>query len=204
MTIETSIALFFAMFALAVLPGPGVFTVVARSMSGGFKHGFLVTTGIVCGDYVFIVLVVYGLSLVAQAMGQFFIIFKLFCAAYLIFLGVMLWCSKQEMAHVKASQANSGINSYLTGLFVTLGNPKAIFFYIGFFPAFIDVNQITIKDISIILLIATIVIGGVMLGYAAITAKARGIVRNTKLDKIFNRLAGAVLIGTGIAVGLKN
>ena len=59
MTIASMFSLFVALLILAVIPGPGVFTVVARSMASGFSHGIITICGIVCGDYIFIILSLY-------------------------------------------------------------------------------------------------------------------------------------------------
>ena len=61
MTIAAAIALFTSMVVLALIPGPGVLVVTARSASAGLRHGLSTTVGIVVGDFVFITLALLGL-----------------------------------------------------------------------------------------------------------------------------------------------
>ena len=52
MTVSSMLSLFLALVVLAVIPGPGVFTVVARSMASGFNRGLVTVFGIIFGDYI--------------------------------------------------------------------------------------------------------------------------------------------------------
>ena len=49
---------------------------------------------------------------------------------------------------------------FLTGLLVTLGDQKAILFYLGFFPAFVNLAALSLADTSLILAVATVAVGG--------------------------------------------
>ena len=77
MTLTSSLALFTAMIALALFPGPGVLVVISRTISLGFKQGLVTVIGILVGDFIFILLAIFGLSALADFMGSFFIIIKL-------------------------------------------------------------------------------------------------------------------------------
>ncbi len=83
-----------AMLILAASPGPGVFATVARALSSGFRPAVGVIAGIVAGDIIFLGLAVFGLSVIAQAMGEFFFIIKIVGGAYLIWLGLKMWRAK--------------------------------------------------------------------------------------------------------------
>ncbi len=199
MTLTSILALAGAMFIKAVTPGPGVFTVVARTTSAGLAVGIITVIGILSADFVFILLAVYGLSAVAEIMGSLFIIVKYVGGAYLIWLGIQLWRSQPEAIELQEAKKIKGSwwSNYLTGFLVTLGNPKAIFFYIGFFPAFLDLKTISAWDIGIILMVTTISIGGVMFGYAYAVSRARTLFNNTKARKRLDATAGTIMVGTG-------
>ena len=134
------LALFGAMLIVALIPGPAVFAVIARTFSSGFSRGLMMIIGITLGDFIFILLSLFGLSIIAEIMGTAFLIIKYVSAAYLIWLGITLIKSKVNAEDIKSSKESSLIANLITGLMVNLGNPKAIVFYIGLFPAFIDVN----------------------------------------------------------------
>lgn len=143
MTFSSIAALFGAMIVLATIPSPSVFAVVARSIASGFTHGLVTVIGIVLGDFVFIILAIYGLSAIAETMGSLFVLVKYLGSVYLIWLGIQLWRSKSNIIEVEGIKESSWLSNFLSGLFITLGDQKAFLFYLGFFPAFVDLSNNT-------------------------------------------------------------
>jgi len=70
---------------LAASPGPGVFATVARSLASGFRPALAVICGIILGDIIFLLLATFGLSMIAQALGDLFLVVKICGGAYLVF-----------------------------------------------------------------------------------------------------------------------
>lgn len=198
MTLISSFALFGAMIVLAAIPGPGTFAVMARAASGGMPHGVATSVGIVLGDYVFIALCLSGLAFVADAMGSAFVVIKYLGAAYLIWLGISLLRARGSRAEIATGAKKSVTSSLLLGLTTTLGNPKAILFYLSFFPAFLPLGSITAIDTLIIFVTVTIAVVGVMLMYAWATVHTRKLLQNRRESRAFNILGGSVLIGSGL------
>ncbi len=60
----------------------------------------------------------------------------------------------------------------MTGRLFTLGDQKAILFYPGFLPAFLNISILTLPDIAVILRITIVAVGGVKLAYAYAAGKA--------------------------------
>ena len=203
MTFSSIVALFSAMIALAIIPDTSVIAVVARSMTSGFVHGFVTVIGIVAGDIVFILLAVYGLSAMAETMGSLFVLVKYLGAVYLLWLGLGLWRSKSKSVEIEGIKELSWLSNFLCGLLITLGDPKAIFFYISFLPAFVDLSSVTIVDTIIIMVSATIAVGSVKLAYAYMADKSRLLFKSARTKKIINFTAGSVMIGTGIFIMAK-
>jgi threonine/homoserine/homoserine lactone efflux protein len=90
------------------------------------------------------------------------------------------------------------------GLFLTLGNPKAILFYLGFLPVFIDLKNLTASDIVLVASIDLVVLISTMAGYALLSSKARLMFRSPRILAYFNRSAGTVMIGTGLVLATRN
>ena len=200
---STIAALLAAMIPLAVIPSPSVFAVVARSMASGFMHGVVTTIGIVVGDCFFIILAIYGLSAIAQIMGSLLVVIKYFGSIYLIWLGIKLIRAKAKILEVEGIKEFSWFSSFLCGLLITLSDPKAILFYMSFFPAFIDLSNLSFLDTATILLTATVAVGGVKLGYAYMADRAKLLWKNPRANKIMDIIAGSVIIGTGIVLVVK-
>ncbi len=203
MTFTSIFSLFVALVILAATPGPGVFTVVARSMAAGFFSGLATVLGIVFGDYIFIVLSVCGLAALASAMGGFFAFIKYAGAIYLIFLGMKLLLAKSNSVEIKPAAKHSLSSNFLAGLVTTLSNPKAILFYVSFFPAFVDVQHVTSFQVFQLLLVATVAVGFVMAGYAYTASKARGFFKNSGASKKLNVTAGSIMVGSGALLAVK-
>ena len=94
MPILSFIGLSIALFVFAAIPGPGVFATVSRSLASGFRPAVAVVSGIILGDIVYLLFAIFGLSFVAQALGEFFIYVKICGGIYLVWLGLKIWFSK--------------------------------------------------------------------------------------------------------------
>ena len=198
MTLDSMLALFGAMLVLAFIPSISTMTVAIRSATCGLSHGFFTSLGIVAGDIVFIVIAIYGLSLLADLLGHQFKLIRYLGGAYLLWLGVMLWRSKSQIEGAQVKTDSSLLSSFLAGLFITLADQKAILFYLGFFPAFIDLSGVTFLDTGIILVIAALAVGGPKLVYAVLADRAGVLLINTGAYKAINGVAGLLLIGIGL------
>lgn len=202
MTISSSFALFVAMLVLAILPGPGILIVVARTLSQGLRAGLITVAGILSADFIFIFLAVLGLAALAQSIGELFFIIKIAGAVYLIWLGLAIMRSQSSPSQQSANQF-SQLGHYVAGLITTLSNPKAILFYMSFFPTFLDLTQVKPLDIFIILFITTLSIGSVMFAYAYLTYKTGKLVQAWPAAATLKYISGSVLIGTGAYIASK-
>jgi threonine/homoserine/homoserine lactone efflux protein len=203
MTFSNIIALFGSMAILAAIPSVSVLAVTTRSATFGFLHGLFTSIGIVTGDIIFILIAIGGLSLLAAKMGSFFFLIKYLGAAYLIFLGAGLCRSKSQDVESGTIVQSSLWSSFLTGLLITLADQKATLFYLGFFPAFLDITKITLIDTGIIIAIAIVAVGGVKVVYALIAGRSRLLIR-TNFARRLNLFAGVVMIGVGLFLLFKS
>ena len=186
-----------AMAVLAATPGPGVFATVGRALASGFRQAAIVVLGIVIGDLVFLLFAVYGLAAVAQWLGGLFTLVKYAGAAYLIWLGIGLWRAPVGHAAVTSLTEVTWPRNLLSGLLITLGNPKVILFYLGFLPAFIDLGDLDGLGVSLIALVVSVVLGSILLLYAYLAARARQLLLDRAARRLLNRTAGGVMIATG-------
>jgi threonine/homoserine/homoserine lactone efflux protein len=192
-----------AMLLLAITPGPGVFTTIARALTSGMKESSIVVLGIVVGDIIFLLFAIYGLSAVAEKIHWLFILIKYFGAAYLIYLGWKLWSSEPDIAEIESAKVTSQRESFFAGLFITLGNPKVIFFYLAFLPTFMNLETLLAIDVLAISSMAAIVLGSTLLFYGYTAIRAKKALNNRHSQKTLNRIAGATMIGTGTVLATK-
>lgn len=197
------IGLLGSMIVLALLPSISVVTVTARAAAFGFSHGFFAALGIVVADIFFILLAVYGLVMVAEAAGENFAIIQYLGAVYLVWLGVSLWRAEARVARSEGPRESSWGSSFLAGLLITLADQKAILFYLGFFPAFLDLGRMTLADTLMIIVIATVGVGGAKLVYAWLADRAGQLLGNTGAIRLLNLFAALVMIAVGVLLFLK-
>lgn len=95
------------------------------------------------------------------------------------------------------------MKSLALGFGVSLGNPKAILFYVSLVPALVDVPTLTLAEAvvlsGVVLGVSLVVLGGyaVVALHAARFAVRRGAARR------IDQFVGASLIGAGIFVAAK-
>ena len=154
----------------------------------------------------------FGLASLAQTMGDLFVWVRYAGAVYLIYLGFSVLFSPQlavsSSAASNLSEANqSSVNKsklgrysldFFAGLLTTLSNPKAILFYLSFFPAFLDLSAVSMSDLVLILVITTLAVGGTMIAYAYLSIKARHLIADKNQGKWLSRVSCALLVGSGL------
>lgn len=135
MDISSLITFTLALSIAAVLPGPGIAAIVARSLASGSKAAMPMVLGLMCGDLIYLTFAVLGLAVIAQSMGGLFVAVKWAGIAYLLYLAWKFWTSPASALSSTAKQSKiSFFRTWLAGLSVTLGNPKTITFYLALTP----------------------------------------------------------------------
>ena len=190
-------ALFLAMLVLAAVPSLSVLTVTARAAAHGFAHGAATTAGVVAGDLVFILLAIFGLALLAETLGEGFLFVRYLGAAWLLYLGIRLWRTRPRLTGEGRVTRSSLRGSFMAGLLLTLGDQKAILFYLGFFPAFLELDALTTLDVGLVAAIAILAVGGVKLAYA-FAADRLGALSGARVGVVLNGLAALLLVAVGL------
>ncbi|WP_048305565.1 LysE family translocator [Halomonas sp. PR-M31] len=89
------------------------------------------------------------------------------------------------------------VGSFFSGLLLTLGDVKAIFFYASLFPAFVNLATIGTLDIAIIAVITIVAVGGVKLGYAYFAGGVASFATNYRAERAVKVTAGGLMVGAG-------
>lgn len=204
MTLLSTLSFALAILFLAASPGPGVFATIARALSCGFRPALAVVAGIILGDVIFLLFAIFGLALLAQTLGNFFIIIKLLGGSYLIWQGIMIFCSNAYLADAETKVTTSRTGNFVAGLFITLGNPKVILFYCGFLPTFVSLSALTLVDIFIIIAVIATVLVAVLGTYAWLASSARQLLKTPRQMKRLNQTAGGVMVTAGVVIASRS
>jgi threonine/homoserine/homoserine lactone efflux protein len=196
-TVAALLAFAGAMAVLAALPGSSVATVVARSVSGGFRHGAAATLGVVLGDFIYILLALGGLHVVVARFGETLIWVRIAGGCYLVWLGWTMVRASSPGVSRAGGAAGSWWSSLFAGLALTLADQKAVLFYLGFFPAFFDVPSLRGGDIAVIAVTTAVCVGGVKLVYAGLAGRAAAWL-STGSAGWLTRGCGGLLVAVGL------
>ncbi len=190
------------MAVFAATPGAGCFALVGHAISKGAPAAFMLLTGIIVGDLVYIIAAVLGLGVLASQMGEVFFIVKLIGAAYLVYLGWRAWTDPIESAPTETAAYSQ--QSFWAGFLVCMGHPKVMIFYLAFLPTFIDLTTITATDVAIICTIMAVVTYIVEGSYILVAHKMSSRLQSYRARKMFNRISGGILMGAGTVVGIRS
>ena len=124
-----------AVIVFLAIPGPGNLALLTSTAKGGLRGGLAAALGVIAGDQVLMWAAVAGVAAVLATQSEFFQAMQWLGAAYLSYIGYKMWTTKEGDAPVINITAG---HYFRQSLWITLLNPKAIMFYMAFFPLFID------------------------------------------------------------------
>src|SRR6478735_5184832 len=137
-----TLAAFTIAYAIAVIvPGPGVAAVVARALGGGFRAAFPMVLGILAGDLIYLVFALFGLAAIATWFGPVFLVVRWGGALYLLYVAWQFWTAKPGSEQIGAKRDASRWKTFLSGLALTMGNPKTIVFYLALLPTVVPLDK---------------------------------------------------------------
>ena len=190
-----------AIIVFLLIPGPGNLALITSTGKGGIRGGLAAAIGVILGDQVLMWLAVAGVAALLSAYPAAFHSVQWLGAAYLAWLGGKMLLAKPGAApvlHIKP-------HHYLRQAFmITLLNPKAIVFYMAFFPLFVDQSRhpglITFAFMALTIATVTFAYGfvAVMLSHFL----AERLRANPFVSSFMKKLAGIFLIGFGIRLAL--
>ncbi|MGB9088577.1 MAG: LysE family transporter [Pseudomonas farsensis] len=187
-----------AFIVLLAIPGPGNFALITATGKGGIKGGLAATCGVILGDQVLMWLAVAGVAALLAAYPAAFHVVQWAGAGYLAWLGLRMVLSKPG-----AAPREGGMNNgrYLRQtMMITLLNPKAIMFYMAFFPLFIDPvkhqGMVTFAFMAVTVATVTFLYG--LVAVLLTHHLAERMRASPRVSNVLERLAGACLVGFGI------
>ena len=190
-----------AIIVFLAIPGPGNLALLTATGKGGVRAGMAATLGVIAGDQVLLWLAVAGLSAVLINYPGLYSSVKWAGAAYLMGLGYSLFNAKPGDAPVLDMKPD---HFFRQGLFITVLNPKAIVFYMAFFPLFVDpkihLGLITFAVMALTIAALTFTYGLVVVLLAHHLAER--VRANPLATAMLNKVAGALLIGFGLKLAL--
>jgi leucine efflux protein len=190
-----------AIIVFLLIPGPGNLALITSTSKGGIRGGLGATFGVITGDQVLLWAAVAGVSAVMAAYPTAFHVVQWAGAIYLAWLGIKMLLAKPGDAPILQIRPR---HYFRQALLITLLNPKAIVFYMAFFPLFVDpklhqgmttfaVMAATIAGLTFVYGLTSVLITHFL---------AERIRSSPKVTSLLNKAAGVFLIGFGIKLAV--
>ncbi|MEO0910445.1 MAG: LysE family translocator [Pseudomonadota bacterium] len=127
-----------AAFILTITPGPDMTLFLGRALTQGRAAGMAAMLGASSGIVIHTLLAAFGISALIQASPNGFLTLKIVGAVYLLWLAVQAVRQGSAFSVENENVRKASLaNSWATGVWINLLNPKIILFFITFLPQFV-------------------------------------------------------------------
>ncbi|HSV84728.1 MAG TPA: LysE family translocator [Ramlibacter sp.] len=190
-----------AILIFLAIPGPGNLALITSTGKGGIRAGLAATFGIIAGDQLLMWAAVAGVAALLVAYPAAFHAVQWLGAGYLAWLGLRMLLAKAGSAPVLNIQPR---HYFRQAAVITLLNPKAIVFYMAFFPLFVDPARhqglLTFGVMAATIAALTLAYGlGAVLLTHFLAERMRA---NPLIGRVLEKLAGVFLIGFGVKLAI--
>jgi threonine/homoserine/homoserine lactone efflux protein len=192
-----------ALLLAAGSPGPSIAALVARVISRGFRDVFPFLAAMWIGEAVWLSCAIFGLAFIAETFHLAFLVIKYLGVAYLLWLAWRMWTAPVAVNGEGIPQAGSRWKLFLTGMAVTLGNPKIMMFYLALLPTIIDLTRVTLIGWAELTLTMLLVLVAVDLAWAVAAVQARRLLRSARAMRIANRTSASMMAGAAAAIAAR-
>jgi homoserine/homoserine lactone efflux protein len=192
----------------SIIPGPSMLLALSHGMQYGAKKTIASALGNVTITIIQASISIAGLGTILVASATLFHLIRWAGAAYLIYIGISILCSSNELVSNINWGQNDKINSskkmYLQAALVTAGNPKAIIFFTAIFPQFIDPNSAYLFQSCLLLGICTFIAFCCFMIYAMSGQKVVSLFSRANVGKYLKPIVGSTFVGVGIGLAASN
>ena len=190
-----------AVVVFLAIPGPGNLALITSTSKGGIRGGLAATMGVIAGDQVLIWMAVAGVAALLATSPTVFHLVQWLGAAYLAWLGFKMLTARPGSVPVLQIKPR---HFFRQALAITLLNPKAIVFYMAFFPLFVDpVRHQGLVTFGV--MAATVAMLTFLYGLASTLLThffAKRMRANPKVGRTLEKLAGVSLIAFGVKLAI--
>ena len=190
-----------AIIVFLLIPGPGNLALITSTSKGGIAGGLGATFGLIGGDQILLWAAVAGVSAVMATYPTAFHVVQWVGAVYLAWLGIKMLMAKPGDVPILQIKPR---HYFRQAVFITLLNPKAIVFYMAFFPLFVDPathqGLLTFGVMAATIALLTFLYG--LTSVLLTTFFAERIRANPEVSGFLNKVAGIFLIGFGLKLAI--
>ena len=190
-----------AILLFLAIPGPGNLAIISSTAQGRVRGGLASTFGIIAGDQILMWCAVAGVAALLKAYPAAFAAVQWLGAAYLAYLGVRLLLAKPGQGAVLTLKPG---HFFKQSFFITLLNPKAIVFYMAFFPLFVNpaTHRGLVTFAAMAATIATLTFLYSLVVVLLTHFRAERMRATPTVARVLEKTAGVFLIGFGVKLAI--
>ncbi|RED50732.1 LysE family translocator [Aestuariispira insulae] len=206
MSAEFWIAYCATIFIASIIPGPSMLLALTHGMRFGLRHSLMTAAGNTVASGIQASLALTGLGAVLFASEWVFQIIKWCGAAYLLYIGYMMWRHPMPAPEVEAKlgKSQSGWKLFYQAFVVAMGNPKAIVFFTALFPQFIQGENGSFLLYMEMTLVLSVIAFLCMMIYATGGKNLSRLIRRSGVRKWLSKGIGGLFMGGGVGLALSS
>lgn len=186
-----------AVIAFQIVPGAGTITILNATARGGVAAGMRSVFGTLSGDFIYMLSAVLGLAAILGAYPAILSGAQWIGGAYLCWMGLKLLRTSEKNEPTDISLKKGSWAYFRQGLAVSLTNPKAIMFFLAFFPLFLNADS---TPVTLLLLMGHVTIISFLYQTFLVlagNAVTRKLTQWKFVRRVANRLVGVAFIAFG-------
>ena len=190
-----------AIVLFLAIPGPGNLALITSTGKGGVRAGMAACMGVIAADQVLMWMAAAGVAGLLAAYPAAFHAVQWLGAVYLGWMGYKMLTAKPGDAPV----LNIAPRHYFRqGAVITLLNPKAIVFYMAFFPLFVNpaTHRGLVTFAAMAATIATLTFLYSLVVVLLTHFLAERMRANPTVARVLEKTAGVFLIGFGVKLAI--
>lgn len=192
-----------AMVAIAS-PGPAILLAINNSVMYDMKAVALSTLGNILGLFTLSSAAMLGLGVVLKTSAVLFMLFKIFGALYLIYIGVKQFRNLSNMFDAISLTQRKSKSEYFAifrkGYLVCITNPKPIIFFTALFPLFLNTEAPLLPQFFILTFTFMTLSYSTIMVYAFFARSLKSWFRPKERAAWFNRISGAIFVALGLGL----
>jgi threonine/homoserine/homoserine lactone efflux protein len=189
-----------ASLVMAIIPGPGVASIIGFAFSSGRKAALASVAGMAVGNATAISVSLAGAGAVLASSALAFSILKWLGATYLIAIGVLaIVRSRPSSTPSSPPRVISARTAFLTNVMVGTFHPKTILFFVAFATQFISPATAYFPQAMLLIATFTGIAAITDTAYALTASRASRLLEGRRTQLWATRAGGGVLIVAGLA-----
>jgi threonine/homoserine/homoserine lactone efflux protein len=114
-----------------------------------------------------------------------------------------MWTAPVAVDEGELPRADSSFRLFLTGLAITLGNPKIMVLYMALLPTVVDLTHVTLIGWGELTFTLFLVLAAIDLSYVFLAGRARQFIRSAKAMRVANKCSALAMGGAAVAMATR-